>query len=149
MAKKKTTCTKETSQKLLITTSSDDHRITRPHTLNVSLIQPEFNIDICQSLHVATPIYMLGTFLFPPLWCAIHHLQHQREPLHFRRKRSLASSLASEGRWRLSNSHRNVEIILIQIIIKLLASGFDRAWESIKLLGLNNFGWKVLLFNSI
>ena len=46
MAKKKTICTKETIQKLLITTSSDDHRITRPHTLHVSLIQTEFSIDM-------------------------------------------------------------------------------------------------------
>ena len=61
MAKKKTTCIKETTNKLLITTSSDDHRILQSHTLHVSLIQPEFSIDIRQSLHMATPIYMLGT----------------------------------------------------------------------------------------
>ena len=61
MSKKKTTCTKETTQILLITTSSDDHRITRPHTLHVNLIQPEFSIDIHQSLQMASPIYMLGT----------------------------------------------------------------------------------------
>ena len=36
------------NKNLLITTSSDEHRITRPHTLNVSLIQPEVNIDILQ-----------------------------------------------------------------------------------------------------
>ena len=61
MAKKKATCTKEATQKLLITTSSDDHRITLSHTLHMNLIQPEFSIDIHQSLHMATPIYMLGT----------------------------------------------------------------------------------------
>ena len=61
MAKKKATCTKETTQILLITASPNDHRITRPHTLHVSLIQPEFSIDIHQSLQMAAPIYMLGT----------------------------------------------------------------------------------------
>ena len=58
---RKTTCTKETTQILLITTSSDDHRTTRLHTLHVNLIQLEFSIDIHQSLQMATPIYMLGT----------------------------------------------------------------------------------------
>ena len=43
------------------TTSFDEHSITQTHTLHVSLIQPEFNIDILQSLHVATPTYMFGT----------------------------------------------------------------------------------------
>ena len=49
------------NKKPLITTSSAEHRITRPHTLNVSLIKLKFSIDILQSLHVAAPIYMLGT----------------------------------------------------------------------------------------
>ena len=61
MAKKKTTCRKETTQILLITTSSNDHRITWSHTLHVSLIQPEFNIDIHQSFQMEKPIYMLTT----------------------------------------------------------------------------------------
>ena len=128
MAKKKT-CIKETRKKLLIMASSDEHRITRPHTLHASLIQPKFSIYNHQSLHVATPIYMLGTPQReqPPWWrnplvvpstiCSIG------EPLHFRRKRALASSLASEGLWRLSNSPRNVEIWLNQITIKLSISG--------------------------
>ena len=50
MVKKKATCTKETTQKLLITISSDDHRITRPHTLHVSLIQPVLLCYIFQFL---------------------------------------------------------------------------------------------------
>ena len=39
------------NKKLLITTSSAEHRITRPHTLNMSLIEPEFSIDILQKIH--------------------------------------------------------------------------------------------------
>ena len=37
------------------------HKITWPHTLNVSLIQPEFSIDILQSIHMAALTYMFGT----------------------------------------------------------------------------------------
>ena len=61
MAKMKT-CTKEKPHLIiLITSCCDDLRIARPHALHVSLIQPEFSIDIHQSLQMATPIYMLGT----------------------------------------------------------------------------------------
>ena len=94
-----------------------------PHT-------PTFSKDTRQSLHNSAPTSMFGTlggnnhrggwyihFALPSTICNIG------EPLHFRRKRYLASSLASEGPWRLSNLPRSVEIRLNQIIIKLSADG--------------------------
>ena len=106
------------------------HIITWQTPLNMSLTQPTFNKDTLQSLHNSTPTSMFGTlggnnhrggwyihFALPSTSCNIG------EPLHLRRKRYLASSLTSEGPWRLSNFPCSVEIRLHQIIIKLLPHG--------------------------